>query len=170
MLIDFSAKSFSTGLVNRFREELNNNVEYCMEIIQRLNEVQDSIVKQLDDFDLPLKYDAFWDASRIVKGLSISIEDDNEGLSQLEILLRFIRVSGDLKIAKYHIFVGLNRYLTKEELNVFYKEALQHQVNVICIEQLSVSPTENEYVYSLHIDDDYNEETIYPKQPKPQLI
>lgn len=160
LLIDFSSKRFSNALIGLLKKELINDVEANVEITQKLNEIQDMVVSLLDDFGLPIVVDSAWDASKLVKGLSISIDGDTEMKTQLEILLRFLQVVGDLKISNYYIFVGLRKVLCEDEINIFYKEALQRQIQVICVDQSVDIPTQNEFAFSFHVDKDYDEVII----------
>ncbi len=168
--IEFSSRRFSTALINSLKTEFNNDVEGMLEVVHLLKGIQERIISMLDDFDLPLTYEDDWDASRIIKGLSIIIDDDIKGLSQFDMLMRYLQIVSELRIAEYHVFVGLRSILTPEEMDAFFKEALQRQVQIICLEQSESIPSSNKYAFMLHVDEDYEERIILPKQSETLFI
>lgn len=162
LFIDFSSKPFTNALVALLKQELNNDVGIRVGIENALVAVQEQVVSLIDDFDLPIKYDDTWDAGKIIKSIGIVLDGDVEGLSHLEILKRYIQIVGNLKMNAYYCFAGLNNVLTVEEMNAFYREALQNQVHIICLQHDIACPTPNEYSYTLFIDDDYDEHISSP--------
>lgn len=141
---------------------MNNDVEVRIGIEDALRRTQRKIISLIDDFDLPLKYDDIWDAGKMIKSALISIDDNVEGLSHLEILKRYIQIVSELNINSFYCFAGLNTILTEEELNEFYKEALQRQVNIICIQHDKTFPSPNKYARTTFVDDDYDEHIFCP--------
>ena len=162
LLIDFSSKRLSTALIGLLKQELNNDVEVRMDIEEALRKAQRKVVSLIDDFDLPIKYDDAWDATKMIKATAISIDDNVEGLTHLEILKRYIQVVSELKVNSYFCFAGLNNILTEEEIIEFYKESLQRQVGLICIQHDNTCPNPNKYACTTFIDDDFDEHIINP--------
>lgn len=162
LLIDFSSKRLSTALVGLLKQELNNDVETRLDIEESLRRTQSKIISLIDDFDLPIKYDDIWDAGKMIKATALSIDDNIEGLTHLEIMKRYIQIVSELNINSYFCFVGLNNILTQEEIVEFYKEALQRQVGLICIQHDNAWPNSNKYANTIFIDDDFDEHIIPP--------
>ena len=144
------------------KQELNNDVGVRTDIEDALKEVQKKVISLVDDFDLPVKYDDAWDAGKIIKSMSLALDGCIEGLSHLDILKRYLRIVGELNISLFHCFSGLNMVLTPEELNIFYKEALQSQIHLICLQHDLTCPIPNQYSYITFIDDDFDEHIISP--------
>ena len=74
-----------------------------------------------------------------------------------------MQIVSELRIADNHIFVGLSSVLTETEMNSFYKEASQRQVQIICLDRSEAVLSCNDYALVLHVDDDYEEQIIQPK-------
>ena len=160
--VDFSAKCFSNALVTLLKQELNNDVGMRTNIENTLKEVQKMVTSLIDDFDLPIKYDDSWDAGKIIKSMSLALDSCVEGLTHLDILKRYLRIVGDLNIGSFHCFAGLNTVLTPEEMDLFYKEALQNQVHLICLQHDLICPISNQYSHITFLDEDYDEHIILP--------
>ncbi len=157
LFVDFSSKSFTNALIGLLKQELNNDVGLRTNIENALITVQENVISLIDDFDLPVKYDDAWDAGKIIKSMMITLDGNVEGLTHLDILRRYIKIVGELKINTYYCFAGLNNVLTVEEMNTLYKESLQNQVHLICLQHDITCPVPNMYSYITFIDDDYDE-------------
>lgn len=157
LAIDFSSRKITTGLINRLKSEFNTDVDTFCSIEAQLQEVQHKVIDVMSDFSLPVEFDDKWDASRIVKALSISIASDCYGMSHLDILNNYLSVAEELNIANLHCFVGLNQILSSDDLNIFYKNVLHAQVPVICIQRSEFIPSANPFTNILHVDKDYEE-------------
>ncbi len=157
VLIDYSERKFVSALSNLLKEGINHDIERWTIIEKSITDIQKSVLDMIDDCNLPVEYNAEWDAARVIKSLGISIKPNSMSLSCFEMLSSFLDTVSNLKTTDYYCFAGLNRYLTDDELIQFYKEALQNQVKVICIMQSDHAPQKNEYSSCLYVDEDYDE-------------
>ena len=162
LLIDFKSRKITNALVSKLKICLNLDVEAQARLEKSLLELQDMVDNLLGDSDIQIKADSEWDSSRIIKALGIELNTGEENRTQLEILSSYLETAGSLSIAGYHIFIGLNQLLNDTELNQFYKEALQKQVSIICLERRDNKPNPSPYARIIYVDEDYEEEVLLP--------
>lgn len=161
LLIDYGSKRIQNALITKLKNELNNDIDKKLHIEEKLNEIQDELISLLDDFDLPLQVDDCSDASKLVKSFGISIDPYSGNMSSLELLEKYLSIVQELNNEVYHVFFGLTHLLSKDELELFCKTALQRQVKVILIDHIYEPINESSYLASMFVDSDFDE-TFYP--------
>lgn len=166
LLIDFASKKIQTSLVNYLKTELALVPELKNEVDQEFEKLQKLITSILDIVELPFQIDDFWDAAKIVKAFTISIDGSKDGETQFALLCRYIDVVSKLRTFNGLFLVGLNEILTQEELLEFYQYSLSKQVPLFCVEHSSSRPVSNSFARYLFLDNEYEEIDILPLKTK----
>ena len=107
----------------------------------------------LDNIDLPIYIEEDVNIDNIIKLMNIKIKKEDNILKNLFI---FIEIIKELQNYNLLVLVNLKQYLTKEELNEFYKYAIYNKVALLLIDNISYG-IEKKYEKKLIIDDNLEE-------------
>lgn len=107
----------------------------------------------LDNIDLPIYIEEDVNIDNIIKLMNIKIKKEDNILKNLFI---FIEIIKELQNYNLLVLVNLKQYLTKEELNEFYKYAIYNKVALLLIDNISYGIAQ-EYEKKLIIDDNLEE-------------
>ena len=88
----------------------------------------------LDNIDLPIYIEEDVNIDNIIKLMNIKIKKEDNILKNLFI---FIEIIKELQNYNLLVLVNLKQYLTKEELNEFYKYAIYNKVALLLIDNIS---------------------------------
>ena len=107
----------------------------------------------LDNIDLPIYIEEDVNIDNIIKLMNIKIKKEDNILKNLFI---FIEIITELQNYNLLVLVNLKQYLTKEELNEFYKYAIYNKVALLLIDNISYGIAQK-YEKKLIIDDNLEE-------------
>ena len=107
----------------------------------------------LDNIDLPIYIEEDVNIDNIIKLMNIKIKKEDNILKNLFI---FIEIVKELQNYNLLVLVNLKQYLTKEELNEFYKYAIYNKVALLLIDNISYGIAQK-YEKKLIIDDNLEE-------------
>lgn len=107
----------------------------------------------LDNIDLPIYIEEDVNIDNIIKLMNIKIKKEDNILKNLFI---FIEIIKELQNYNLLVLVNLKQYLTKEELNEFYKYAIYNKVALLLIDNISYGIAQK-YEKKLIIDDNLEE-------------
>lgn len=107
----------------------------------------------LDNIDLPIYIEEDVNVDNIIKLMNIKIKKEDNILKNLFI---FIEIIKELQNYNLLVLVNLKQYLTKEELNEFYKYAIYNKVALLLIDNISYGIAQK-YEKKLIIDDNLEE-------------
>ena len=128
--VEVNGKKILTKLYQEIAKDIDD--EYCEERA----EFYQSYIRYMDyiigESDLYLTYDEEPDVQELLKAGKVHIEDKNSTL--LEVIVEYIKVSNSLLKQKLFIFVNLKSFLTKEELEMLYKECFYRKVSLLLLE------------------------------------
>ena len=107
----------------------------------------------LDNIDLPIYIEEDVNIDNIIELMNIKIKKEDNILKNLFI---FIEIIKELQNYNLLVLVNLKQYLTKEELNEFYKYAIYNKVALLLIDNISYGIAQK-YEKKLIIDDNLEE-------------
>ena len=107
----------------------------------------------LDYIDLPIYIEEDINIDNIIKLMNIKIKKEENILKNLFI---FVDIIKELQNYNLLVLVNLKQYLTKEELNEFYKYAIYNKVALLLIDNISYGIAQK-YEKKLIIDDNLEE-------------
>ena len=107
----------------------------------------------LDNIDLPIYIEEDVNIDNIIKLMNIKIKKEDNILKNLFI---FIEIIKELQNYNLLVLVNLKKYITKEELNEFYKYAIYNKVALLLIDNISYGIAQK-YEKKLIIDDNLEE-------------
>ena len=142
--IDLSSKKNITELYKKIissMDEGNNQ-----EIRGLYDKMYKTILKLLSNIDLPLVVSKSYDMESLLKLMKVSIQPKDE----------LIDVEKTLNLNRKIFLINLKQYLSKEELNEFYKYAIYNNISIILIDNQSYGPT-LDHEKKLIIDDNLEE-------------
>ena len=126
------------------------NYDKLLKNYQRLYNLFSS---SLDNIDLPIYIEEDVNIDNIIKLMNIKIKKEDNILKNLFI---FIEIIKELQNYNLLVLVNLKQYLTKEELNEFYKYAIYNKVALLLIDNISYGIAQK-YEKKLIIDDNLEE-------------
>lgn len=144
------------------KKTLNTVIKYVKENIDETN--YDKLLKNyrrlcnlfsssLDNIDLPIYIEEDINIDNILKLMNIKIKEEDNILKKLFIVIDIIK---ELQNYNLLILINLKQYLTKEELNEFYKYAIYNRVALLLIDNFSYGIAQK-YEKKLIIDDNLEE-------------
>ncbi len=149
--IDLSSKKNITELYKKIissMDEGNNQ-----EIRGLYDKMYKTILKLLSNIDLPLVVSKSYDMESLLKLMKVSIQPKDELIDALFLL---IDIEKTLNLNRKIFLINLKQYLSKEELNEFYKYAIYNNISIILIDNQSYGPT-LDHEKKLIIDDNLEE-------------
>lgn len=104
------------------------------------NKIKKIISNVLNDYDFKLNLNDDFDIENLLKIFKVSVEKRNNILDNLLLL---IDIQNKFKLYDLMILVNLKQYLSKEELNEFFKYSLYNDINLLLIDSQSYGTTLN---------------------------
>lgn len=148
---EFTDKKYQVKLIELLSQTIEQ--EDRLKIISSLQKIRKLIEKNLIKVDIPIYLQKEIDIESIFKMLKLSIRTED---TLLEKLFTMIDIEKNFHFNKLLVFVNLKEYLSKEELNEFYKYAIYNQISVLMIDNKTYGTTiDNEH--KLIIDENLNE-------------
>lgn len=152
--IDLNDKKTLNVVVKYIKENIDGtNYDKLLKSYQRLSNLFSS---SLDNIDLPIYIEEDVNIDSIIKLMNIKIKKEDNILKNLFILIEIIK---ELQNYNLLVLVNLKQYLTKEELNEFYKYAIYNKVALLLIDNLSYGIAQK-YEKKLLIDDNLEEYVV----------
>ena len=151
--IDFQLDS--KKYVNEISKYVESNIteENKDRLLKEYIKISNIYKKILNEIDLPLSISPEINIENLTKLMKLNIVMQNDLLNNLFLL---IDLEKTLNTNNLLIFVNLKQYLTKEELQEFYKYSIYNQVNIVLIDSQSYG-VKLEYEKKLIIDSDLDE-------------
>lgn len=149
---NFDSKKYNNFITKYVANSINDNGKNS--IIKNLKNLNLSIKKELNKFDLPLSINNEETFENIVKSFKIVINNIDNDL--LENLLLIIDIEKTFKINNIIIFVNLKQLLTNDELVELYKYAIYNEIKLVMIDSNYYENKLN-YENKLIINDDLTE-------------
>lgn len=149
--ITLNDKKMLNDVIKCVRENIDEtSYDKLLKGYQRLYNLFSS---SLDNVDLPIYIEEDINIDNIIKLMNIKIKKEDSILKNLFI---FIEIIKELQNYNLLVLVNLKQYLTKEELNEFYKYAIYNKVALLLIDNLSYGIAQK-YEKKLIIDDNLEE-------------
>lgn len=149
--INLNNKKMLNDVIKCVRENIDEtSYDKLLKGYQRLYNLFSS---SLDNVDLPIYIEEDINIDNIIKLMNIKIKKEDSILKNLFI---FIEIIKELQNYNLLVLVNLKQYLTKEELNEFYKYAIYNKVALLLIDNLSYGIAQK-YEKKLIIDDNLEE-------------
>ncbi len=149
---NFDSKKYNNFITKYVANSINDNGKNS--IIKNLKNLNLSIKKELNKFDLPLSISNEETFENIIKSFKIVINNIDNDL--LENLLLIIDIEKTFKINNIIVFVNLKQLLTNDELVELYKYAIYNEIKLIMIDSNYYENKLN-YENKLIINDDLTE-------------
>lgn len=144
-------KSYTTNIIKYIINNINDNdkINYTNEYEKLLNKIN----KNINDLELPIKYNFELNFENIIKMYkpSINIKDN-----LLDNLLIVADLEKELKINKFIVLVNVKQFLNKEELKELYKYYIYNDLILILVDSQSYGVS-NIYENKLIIDGNLDE-------------
>ena len=149
--INLNDKKMLNAVIKYVKENIDEtNYDKLLKNYQRLCNLFSS---SLDYIDLPIYIEEDINIDNIIKLMNIKIKKEENILKNLFI---FVVIIKELQNYNLLVLVNLKQYLTKEELNEFYKYAIYNKVALLLIDNLSYGIAQK-YEKKLIIDDNLEE-------------
>ena len=149
--INLNDKKMLNAVIKYVKENIDEtNYDKLLKNYQRLCNLFSS---SLDNIDLPIYIEEDVNIDNIIKLMNIKIKKEDNILKNLFI---FIEIIKELQNYNLLVLVNLKQYLTKEELNEFYKYAIYNKVALLLIDNISYGIAQK-YEKKLIIDDNLEE-------------
>ncbi len=149
--INLNDKKMLNAVIKYVKENIDEtNYDKLLKNYQRLCNLFSS---SLDYIDLPIYIEEDINIDNIIKLMNIKIKKEENILKNLFI---FVDIIKELQNYNLLVLVNLKQYLTKEELNEFYKYAIYNKVALLLIDNLSYGIAQK-YEKKLIIDDNLEE-------------
>lgn len=128
--LDFKSRKIQTGILKQMVEIANgdeylNTQEICTAILQYAYRVSDHL-----EYDIA--FDENIDATQIFK--MVNFKADHGQTDVLEKLTDYICIVRRVLDLQLIVIVGLHNYLSKQELELFYKTAMLNKVSLLLLE------------------------------------
>lgn len=149
---NFDSKKYNNFITKYVANSINDNGKNS--IIKNLKNLNLSIKKELNKFDLPLSISNEETFENIIKSFKIVINNIDNDL--LENLLLIIDIEKTFKINNIIVFVNLKQLLTNDELVELYKYAIYNEIKLVMIDSNYYENKLN-YENKLIINDDLTE-------------
>lgn len=148
---DIVLKKYSTHLQKMIIENTNEEIVNDLAILYK--KFIEKIKKSFESIDFSINFNDEFSLEQIVKFIKPTIKTSKSLLNNLYLI---IDLEKTFNINKILVFVNLKQYLTKEEVEEFYKYCIYNKMKVLLIENKSYQNTlENEQ--KLIIDNDLDE-------------
>lgn len=136
--IDFNSKN----IINKLYKSINNdvNIENRNKLSINYNKIKKIIVNILNECDFKLDLNDEFDIENLLKLLKISIEKRDNIFDNLILL---IDIERKFHLNELIVLVNLKQYLSKEELNEFFKYSIYNNINILLIDSQSYGITLN---------------------------
>lgn len=165
LFIDFGSKKLQSMLTTRFKEILQCCPDQREYLENELKEIQRKVLCCLSELDVTCQVDETWDAQRMIKSLGIELEVEQIiGMTAVELLIEYLNIVSNLRLAEHYFFVGLNEYMDDGDIQRFYQEALKNNLSVICIERNHDEIQPSLFCQTLLVDEDFDEQIIHVKR------
>ena len=149
--MNLNEKKTLNDVIKCVKENIDEtNYDKLLKNYQRLYNLFSS---SLDNIDLPIYIEEDVNIDNIIKLMNIKIKKEDNILKNLFI---FIEIIKELQNYNLLVLVNLKQYLTKEELNEFYKYAIYNKVALLLIDNISYGIAQK-YEKKLIIDDNLEE-------------
>ena len=149
--INLNDKKMLNAVIKYVKENIDEtNYDKLLKNYQRLCNLFSS---SLDYIDLPIYIEEDINIDNIIKLMNIKIKKEENILKNLFI---FVDIIKELQNYNLLVLVNLKQYLTKEELNEFYKYAIYNKVALLLIDNISYGIAQK-YEKKLIIDDNLEE-------------
>lgn len=131
--IDFNSKQIVIGIVKKLDNYLNVDLELCQKIQENHSQILRELQLLLNDFELEFDYQRDFDLGKYLKMIGIQIDKDSIENSFEKVML-IINIVGELRFCKLIVFNNLKSYLTVDELESVYKQAIYKKVSICLFE------------------------------------
>lgn len=149
--IDFNSKKILTHIYDLIEKDID---DVTRDKINSLNKKFSSLFTNLFyNYDLPFSIDSECDLKKLMKNLNLLIVSKE---TLFENLLLLIDIEVIFKFNKFLVFVNLEDYLTKTELEEFLKYCNSYEIKILLINN-EVSLLTFDFVKYLNICDDLTE-------------
>lgn len=150
--IDLNDKKTINLITKYIKEHIDEtNYENLLKNYQKLNKIFQLAV--MESINLPIVTEKNVNLDNIIKVMNIKITEEGNLLKKLYTLIDLIT---ELQNYELLIFVNLKQFLSKEELNEYYKYAIYNHVSLLLIDNISYGIAQN-YEKKLIIDDNLEE-------------
>ena len=148
---DIVLKKYSTHLQKMIIENTNEEIVNDLAILYK--KFIEKIKKSFESIDFSINFNDEFSLEQIVKFIKPTIKTSKSLLNNLYLI---IDLEKTFNINKILVFVNLKQYLTKEEVEEFYKYCIYNKIKILLIENKSYQSTlQNEQ--KLIIDNDLDE-------------
>ena len=149
--IDLNDKKTINSISKHIKETIDEpNYDKIIKCYQKMQLLFKSL---LNDIDLPLTIDSDITVDNIIKIMNVKIIQEENILKNL---LTLIEIMKELNNYNLLILVNLKQYLSREELNEFYKYSMYNKVYLLLIDNASYGIAQK-YEKKLIIDDNLEE-------------
>ena len=149
--LDFNSKKnlsiLQKNIINQLSEEMKNK------LVNNYKKMYNIFNKILFEIDLPFIMNDNFTKEDILKLFKISITIQNDLLDNLLLLVDLENI---LKVNDVLFMINLKQYLSKEELEEFYKYSIYNGIRVVLVDSQSYGVTLN-YEKKLIIDENLDE-------------
>ena len=138
--LDFVANIFDMNIndrkiLNKVYGKLNDiaySSDYYLNTNSTLTDLSKYIQSITDELSYPIYYNVDTNISGRIKALNVKLAEEYDSL--LEQVINYITVVKEFCSVSCFVFLNLRSYLTKEELEEFYKHLFYNKINVLLIE------------------------------------
>ena len=149
--IEMNEKKTINLIAKHIKENINEeNYDKLLKFYRKLADVFST---SLNNIDLPIIIENEINIDSIIKLLNVKIKEEDGLLKKLFTLIDIIKELNNYNLL---ILVNLKQYLTKEELNEYYKYAIYNKVSLLLIDNESYGVSQN-FEKKIIIDDNLDE-------------
>lgn len=144
-------KKYSNHLQKLIIDNTNDETLNTLTVIYK--KLIEKIKKIFGNIDFEITFNDEFNLEQLIKFLKPTIKEKQDLINNLYLIVDLEKC---FKLNKIIVFVNLKQYLTKEELNEFYKYCIYNKITILLIENESHQTTLNNE-QKLILDDDLDE-------------